>query len=634
MVLEPPNGEDPSDVEPIEPESESDQLPYAQREYIDESEVGEYQGRGLKVYVGPKKGKYVDESALWILEHIKSLGEGYKTPATGLHKVENHKPDIVEWENGEQGPRNEPPLDAEGKPLKIAQVTTPDGHKQDKIIKKNQARMKSPPDGVSRRIPPDAIDVKVSDDANRDVQATYKIKNPKTGKMERKLIKSKRATDAEREDKWEKFRGFVGKINKYNKMKRSPFTKFKNALKKLTPEEMDDSEKLLFLLTLNGMRHGTEGKYTPVIRQHEDGEDTAIGARHLKPEHIKVDGDRVFLKFRAKEDVPASYTIRNAKLAQIMTQKLKDTKPDDFIFKTTPEQNQQKLRELSGYKTAVVKNIRTALGTEEAIRLLAKELENPEHATLTKAQFSKIKNRVALGVGKLLQHKNRIDNKQRHTSTPDSQFWGGKRKIGELINPTDSHASEFWIEHAKEALKSYIDDTVWEPALARMEGGDKSLNKEFVPDWHGKGPDKERDIDEWAEARDKKGEDRQWGYKRLAGRPNKGMDKKFVKQYPAPKTWIESLRDQGYYAPLIKEVTPDGKKMWFVHEGIDYVANLGIIGHTFVEKAVLKPPVSGMSTRHAISYAPTQTNKKHKERRSVQGEHYRGDTMEDNEDDQ
>ena len=52
---------------------------------------------------------------------------------------------------------------------------------------------------------------------------------------------------------------------------------------------------------------------------------------------------------------------------------------------------------------------------------------------------------------------------------------------------------------------------------------------------------------------------------------------------------MESLIAQGFIAPMIKEVTSDGKQMWFLSNGIDYIANLGTLGSVFVEKATFKP---------------------------------------------
>ena len=149
------------------------------------------------------------------------------------------------------------------------------------------------------------------------------------------------------------------------------------------------------------------------------------------------------------------------------------------------------------------------------------------------------------------------------------------------------------------------------------------------PDWHGKGPNEERDIDEWAEDRTRKGEKRQWGVKGLSGRPPKGTDKRVLKYIDGPliaahpKTWIEQIMEQGYMAPMIKQVTPDGKQMWFTDNVIDYVADLGT--HVHVQKAIFKPTLR----QPRVSYAPTQANRNRKQRDSVQGEPYTGDVIDD-----
>ena len=133
-------------------------------------------------------------------------------------------------------------------------------------------------------------------------------------------------------------------------------------------------------------------------------------------------------------------------------------------------------------------------------------------------------------------------------------------------------------------------------------------------------PGQERDIDEWAAAREKKGEDRQWGYRRLPGRPPKGATKEMIKS----TTWVESLMGQGFPSPVIKEIQDNGKQLWFISDGVDYVGNILSNGHIFVEKATFAKPT--------VSYAPTQTTKKRLERNNVQGEPYMGDTIEDAED--
>ena len=145
------------------------------------------------------------------------------------------------------------------------------------------------------------------------------------------------------------------------------------------------------------------------------------------------------------------------------------------------------------------------------------------------------------------------------------------------------------------------------------------------PDWHTRTPNEERDIDEWAEDRERKAEKKQWGIKGLPGRPPKGVNKRVLKQYVPPKTWIEQIMEQGFTTPMIKQVTPDGKQMWFTDNGIDYVADLGT--HVHVQKAVFKPTLR----QPKVSYAPTQANRNRHQKNNVQGEPYTGDVIDDEE---
>ena len=52
-----------------------------------------------------------------------------------------------------------------------------------------------------------------------------------------------------------------------------------------------------------------------------------------------------------------------------------------------------------------------------------------------------------------------------------------------------------------------------ETLMKRLDALEALVTKEFTPDWRAKGPDKERDIDKYAEARKRKGENRTWGIK-------------------------------------------------------------------------------------------------------------------------
>ena len=54
--------------------------------------------------------------------------------------------------------------------------------------------------------------------------------------------------------------------------------------------------------------------------------------------------------------------------------------------------------------------------------------------------------------------------------------------------------------------------------------------------------------------------------------------------------------------PILKDMTSDGKQLWFVNEGIDYTATLGSGGILGVEKATFKNTIDTPK----ISYNPTQ----------------------------
>ena len=83
----------------------------------------------------------------------------------------------------------------------------------------------------------------------------------------------------------------------------------------------------------------------------------------------------------------------------------------------------------------------------------------------------------------------------------------------------------------------------------------------ITPDWHDKSPDEERDIDEWAEARSKN-------------------------SFTLSKNWVDALNEKGFTVPIIKEVSPDMTKIWFIDSNTDYVANLSGSNIVNIEKAM------------------------------------------------
>jgi hypothetical protein len=137
------------------------------------------------------------------------------------------------------------------------------------------------------------------------------------------------------------------------------------------------------------------------------------------------------------------------------------------------------------------------------------------------------------------------------------------------------------------------------PDIQAMEKAIPSSERKFkgrtggrTPDWQDKSPNEERDIDEWAYKRKEKAEDRAWGLE-------------------INKTWIQSLNEQGFSTPTIREVSPDGSQMWFIEKGVDYVADLSPNGLGEIKKATFIVPFPNQSpTNPTVSYDPSGSNKR------------------------
>jgi hypothetical protein len=102
-----------------------------------------------------------------------------------------------------------------------------------------------------------------------------------------------------------------------------------------------------------------------------------------------------------------------------------------------------------------------------------------------------------------------------------------------------------------------------------------------TPDWHDKSPDEERDIDEWAEARSKN-------------------------SITLSKNWVESLNEKGFTVPIIKEVSPDMTKIWFVDSNTDYVANLSGSNIVNIEKAMFGDATRFSRNKQTGNKKPTE----------------------------
>ena len=76
-----------------------------------------------------------------------------------------------------------------------------------------------------------------------------------------------------------------------------------------------------------------------------------------------------------------------------------------------------------------------------------------------------------------------------------------------------------------------------------------------------------------------------------------------------PENWVEGVIAKGYLTPIIKQVSNDGKKMWFSQDGIDFIANLHPTGVTHVEKATFgMGPVYKTPQGEHVKYSTTSNS--------------------------
>ena len=84
-----------------------------------------------------------------------------------------------------------------------------------------------------------------------------------------------------------------------------------------------------------------------------------------------------------------------------------------------------------------------------------------------------------------------------------------------------------------------------------------------------------------------------------------------------PQHWVQGIMEKGFPTPIIKQVSNDGKKMWFSQDGTDYIADLTPLGVNFIEKATfgfyqgqVKRNTNGPSDNPQMNFNPmTMRNK-------------------------
>ena len=123
------------------------------------------------------------------------------------------------------------------------------------------------------------------------------------------------------------------------------------------------------------------------------------------------------------------------------------------------------------------------------------------------------------------------------------------------------------IESKKKELDQSDVDNIKPDSGRKFEGRTGGV----TPNSADKAPNEERDLDSYAEARS--GDIIQ-----------------------TSKSWIDDLVEKGFTHPLIKQVSPDFTKMWFIQDNTDYIAYLNSEGISMIEKGTFNPIIQTPKT--------------------------------------
>ena len=525
-----------------------DQLPESQRRYIDDTESGELRGKGFRIYEGKKGGTYIDSTAEWIDAH-KQKGEPIQDETSlfvGLVPHPEHGHDVYEYENGDTATHAEAPRQTEAGKNFGKRVPKKRDSKGNLVrVEQKEARNHG-----NTKVPLDAVDVHIAVDKDLPVQAKWR--DPQTNELgysyNQEYAKNKLAKG------WESFRANSGDIQKGVRQ-----------LRNMSVDHLKNSptDTCLALVGLLGIRHGGEA------RTHDDGELTGMGAVDLRKQDVSIRGDSITLIYRGKWNRPQRFTKRNKVVAEAMAHHMEGKSKSDRIFHTSTARNRKRFKELAGNDKVKVKDLRTDYANYTAGAAVK---ANPPPPNMSSKGFTAWQNQIGKIVGEALGHKKEETR---------------KNKSGKVMYETDGITpKKHFVTTAKESIDSYIDPEFWDKHRPKQD-----IQNAYTPDWHDKTPLEERDIDEYADARKRKGENRQWGIREFGGQ-----------RKPLVKTWIQSLSEQGFAAPVIKQAT--AQQMWFLNNGIDYVGTFGLQGDVFVEKATFKPTFN----KPGISFNPSGRN--------------------------
>ena len=193
------------------------------------------------------------------------------------------------------------------------------------------------------RINPEWTDVWINDDPTADVQARGIDKNG----MKRTL------TSAAHKDK--------ASVVIFARVKE--LTPSVPGLKNKFAVDSDHSEEasVMYVIARTGLRIGSDADTKAKVK--------AYGISTLKPEHVKVSGNKVSFDFIAKKGVHFTRTVIDQKMAEIFSSRL-STGGD--IFDTNDKRVRKYFKSIKGMKDFDVKDFRTYNGTKSALREIAR----------------------------------------------------------------------------------------------------------------------------------------------------------------------------------------------------------------------------------------------------------------------
>ena len=205
-----------------------------------------------------------------------------------------------------------------------------------------------------------------------------------------------------------------------------------------------------------------------------------------------------------------------------------------------------------------------------------------EQGKMMEQQMEQMKEQAEQQKEQMAMQQEQMEQQQGQEEQPEAQ----PGEVDETGEPTQRNEDLGPSPEEEEEGEDTPIQAMLQKTIPRSQRKFKGRTGGVTPDWTMKLPGEERNIEDWAEARRK-------------ANPLTLMQ--------GSMTWVQGLIQKGYTSPNIREVSSDGKRMWFSQDGIDYVANLNGGGVAHIEKAVFK---TYSTTTPGMNYDPTGTNQK------------------------